>query len=120
MLHADKFEQSARDVDWLPIVGKEEWILLSKDLAISTNEPERFMLFESGVRAFLFSRQDLTADQMVAAFNTAVRRIERVARGQPAPFIARISPAGDVDVLWKLRADWRKARRRRFKIGPTD
>jgi hypothetical protein len=112
-LHDDHFPISAKDVDWLPEVGRRGWVVLSKDLNIRTNEPERRALLEANVRAFLFSQQEVPGHVMAAAFAKALRRIMNICRSHPAPLIARVSPSGTVEVLVALLREWRKSTRRK-------
>jgi hypothetical protein len=99
-------------VDWLPEVGRRGWIVLSKDLNIRVNEPERRALLEANVRAFLFSQQQVPGDVMAEAFVRALRRMANICRSHRAPVIARVSPTGAVEVLEGLLREWRKTRRR--------
>ena len=85
--------------------------MLSKDFNIASNTLERVTLFESGVRAFLLSQQDLSGPAQVAAFLRALRRIRNVAHSEPPPFIARVTPSGEVKVLADLKRAWKRGRR---------
>lgn len=91
-------------------------MVLTKDFSIATNALERITLFESGARAFLLSRQDLSGPDQVTAFLAALRRMRNVAHSEPAPFIARVLPSGEVKVLTELKRAWKRglrAQRRR-------
>lgn len=93
--------------------------MLSKDLNIASNALERITLFEAGARAFLLSQQDLSGPDQAAAFLRALRRIRNIARSEPPPFIARVSPSGEVKVLTELKRAWKRSRRgSRRKGGP--
>jgi hypothetical protein len=88
-------------------------VVLSKDLNIASNALERETLFRSGARAFLLSQQNLSGPAQVAAVLQALRRIRHIAVSEPPPFIARISPSGDVKVLTDLKRAWKRSRRAR-------
>jgi hypothetical protein len=85
--------------------------VLSKDFNIASNALERVTLFECGVRAFLLSQQDLSGPAQVTAFLQALRRMRNTARSEPPPFVARVSPSGDVRVLTELKRAWKRSRR---------
>ncbi|OFV82165.1 MAG: hypothetical protein A2W26_03040 [Acidobacteria bacterium RBG_16_64_8] len=110
-LHDDHFPPRTKDTDWLAEVARRGWIVLSKDFNIGSNALERVTLFECGVRAFLLSQQDLSGPAQVTAFLQALRRMRNIARSEPPPFIARVSPSGDVRVLTELKRAWKRSRR---------
>ena len=62
-IHADHFAPGTPDIEWLAIVGLKGWVVLGKDLAIRRKALERETLLESGVRAFLLTRQELTGQE---------------------------------------------------------
>ncbi len=109
--HSTHFSDNAKDSEWLPIVGKEGWIILSKDLGIRWNEVERDAIFETGARAFLLSEQDLSGAQMANAVTRALPRMLAICRSHQPPFIARITPSGHVTVLAGLYRSWKRRRR---------
>lgn len=96
---------------WVPEVARRGWVVLSKDLNIASNALERDTLFESGARAFLLSQQDLSGPDQVEAFLQGLRRIRNIARSERPPFIARVSPSGQVKVLTDLKRAWKRSRR---------
>jgi hypothetical protein len=112
-LHDDYFTPTTKDTEWLRAIGERRWILLSKDFSIARNELERITLFESGVRAFLLTEQDLPGSAMATAFVRAVRRMRHIARDERPPFIARVSASGKVKVLTELRRAWKRSRKTR-------
>jgi hypothetical protein len=111
-VHDACFPPGTKDTEWVPEIARRGWVVLSKDLNISSNALERITLFESGARAFLLSQQDLSGPAQVTAFLQALRRIRNIARSEPPPFIARVSPSGEVKVLTELKRAWKRGRRR--------
>jgi hypothetical protein len=111
-IHDDHFEQTAKDVEWLQVVGERGWVLLSKDEHIRTNEIEKEALATYKVTAFMLSRQDLTAEAMVRALSAALPRILNLLGSRRRPFVARVTPAGDVTVLTDVLKPLLKARYR--------
>lgn len=112
-LHDDHFAQNAKDVDWLKVIGRSGWVLLTKDERIRTNQIEQQALADHSVTAFLLSRQDLTAQDMVDAFTTALPRMRNLLSSRRRPFVARVSPAGTVVVLkdvLRVKSGYKKKR----------
>lgn len=97
-MHRDHFNENAEDVEWLPVVSNMGWIILSKD---QFNWIERRAIIYANGRAFLLRQGSLPGSEQVAIICGALRRMLRVLRGTPAPFIARIHLTGKVLVMPK-------------------
>ena len=96
-IHDDLFAQDARDQDWLPEVGKQGWIVLTKDSHIKHRLVERTALLESGVRAFVLVSGNVTGPEMAAIFVKALPRMKRFAAKHAPPFIAKIHRDGSIE-----------------------
>lgn len=94
--HDDEFAPNALDIEWLPEVGRQGWIVLTKDQAIGRNTIERIAVASSNVRLFMLNRQDFTGDQMIEIFCKAIGAMQNFIRKHPAPFIAKVNRAGEV------------------------
>lgn len=81
-MHRDYFADNANDVDWLPVVAREGWIILTKD---QFNWLERQAILNAVGRAFLLIPGGLTGAEQVAG---ALRRMLRLLQITPAPFVA--------------------------------
>jgi hypothetical protein len=108
VLHDEVFSQGTADEDWLPEVGRQGWILLTKDDRIRSTTAQREILIASGVRAFILSGANLPGPAMAKAFATASKRMLRVALGENRPFIARVTPTGEVRLLVRGRLGARR------------
>lgn len=97
-MHRDHFEEGADDVDWLPEVAKRGWVILSKD---QFNWLEREAIRNANGRAFLLVQGSLTGDEQVSIICGAMRRMLRILKATPAPFIARIYRAKRVLIISK-------------------
>jgi PIN like domain len=62
--HKDNFALDARDVDWLPQVGRRRWILITKDWRMLQRSVERGAMLAANVRAFVFREQRLRGEVM--------------------------------------------------------
>ena len=102
-IHDDHFPPDAPDEDWLREAGRQRWVVLTKDRAIRYRAPALAAIRASGVRMFVLTAGDLQGSEMAALFAKALDRIARMARRQPAPFIAKITKTGAVSVLLSAR-----------------
>ena len=74
-------------------------MLLSKDCHILTRAPEVIALLAANIHAFILKQgrnQELTGAQVGQAFVKAMPHILRLVRSQLPPFLARVTPSGDV------------------------
>ena len=95
-MHRDHFKEEADDPDWLPQVATRGWIILSTD---QFNYLEREAIRNAGGRAFLLMHGNMTGDEQVAIITSAMRRMLRILKSNPPPFIARIYRAKRVLIL---------------------
>jgi predicted nuclease of predicted toxin-antitoxin system len=113
-IHDRHFAQDARDAEWLPEVGRQGWVVLTKDHHIRTRQVELIALLSAGVAAFVLTAGDLSGPEMAQAFVRALPKMKRMLVGQPRPFIARVSPSGVVTLILRGLPRWlrRELRRR--------
>jgi hypothetical protein len=98
-VHDDHFAQNAPDTAWLSHVGRQGWIVLTKDKRIRTRLLERDALIRAGVAAFFVAPGDATAEQMARACVQALPAIARTVAALGNPLIAMITLRGRVQVL---------------------
>jgi len=104
VLHHEHFDPGTPDVEWLPRAAREGWVVLTKDQGIRRKAAEREILLGSGARDFILSGGNLTGAQMGQAFVAGLRRMARVACGEPGAFIATVSVSGIVKVIQRAQA----------------
>jgi PIN domain-containing protein len=83
------------DIDFLPRIAAEGWILLTKDKNIRRRPIEVETILNSEVRAFVLTASNLRSDEMAALLIRARRKIERICQ-QRGPFIFNITSMGNV------------------------
>lgn len=93
-LHRDHFADDAPDVEWLDVVGRRGWVVLTKDDAIRRNPLERRALLAANVRAFILTSQNMSGSDMAELVVRVLPRIEKLARSTPPPFIAVVGRSG--------------------------
>jgi hypothetical protein len=62
-LHRDHFQQGTKDEVWLGLVAANNWVILTADQHIRTNNLERQAVEESGARLFVLVSGNLTGEQ---------------------------------------------------------
>lgn len=78
------------DPDWLPIVGHNGWVVMTKDEAMQHNEIEKLAIKNARVRVFILVRGNLSGPEMASILVKALPSMTRVIRAHEPPFIARI------------------------------
>jgi predicted nuclease of predicted toxin-antitoxin system len=97
--HKEHFKHNAEDVEWLPFCGVRGWVVLTKDKAIRSNEVELIALIRAGVATFVITSGEMTGEDMANAYIKALPQIARFLKNKQRPFIARVSPEGEV-TMW--------------------
>jgi len=88
----DEFAGKA-DVDFLPIVGAREWVLVTKDKNVRRNQLEVNAILNAGVRAFVVTATGLNHQQISDLVSRAMPKIVRISR-QQGPFVYNITATG--------------------------
>ena len=98
-VHDELFPQDATDEEWLREVGRNGWIVLTKDKNIRFRELEKQALVSSKARAFVLTARDVTGAEMAQIFVGALPKMLKILERTPGPFLARVTRGGQVDLL---------------------
>jgi predicted nuclease of predicted toxin-antitoxin system len=98
-VHDDQFAPNAKDEEWLAEVGRRGWIVLTKDRRFHTRVLEIDAIARTKAKVFKLTAANIQGADMAAIFLKAIRKISRVAVGNPGPFIATVSKSGKVIVV---------------------
>ena len=101
--HGSHFDPGTEDTVWLPFVGKEGWVLLTKDKRIRFNELERSAIQRYRVREFYFTGGNYSGVEMAEMLVAALHGIARFCRLYDPPFIASISKSGHVSLRFPTK-----------------
>ena len=101
--HFEQFPQTEHDPEaddstWLREVGRRGWVILSKDQHLDRNQIELVALLESGAACFVLTAGSMTGHEMADAFLRAMPSIGKCLEKFPAPFVARLTAAGRVQM----------------------
>ena len=98
--HSAYFKPGALDEEWLSVVGRNRWAVLTCDKRIRYNQLERDKVLQHGIREFVFSSGNLSGPMMGEILKIAGRKMESLFSEYPPPFIAYISQSGNVAVRY--------------------
>jgi hypothetical protein len=100
--HRDNFPLDARDVDWLPTVGRRGWILVTKDWRMLQRPLEREAILAANVRAFIFRERNLRGEIMAQIIRVAMPRMLGAIDRYEAPFVFSLERDGTIQALSAL------------------
>jgi hypothetical protein len=101
--HGKHFEPGTADSVWLPFVGSNGWILITKDKNIRYNELEKDAIIQYRLREFYFVSGNLNKHDMARILATALPDIFRLCQREPPPFIASITKLGKIHLRYTRR-----------------
>jgi predicted nuclease of predicted toxin-antitoxin system len=104
--HSAWFRHDTPDTEWLPVAGKNKWVVLMRDQKIGTRRLELEALLNSRVKAFVLTTGELRNKENARIFINAMPAICNMVERLDFPFIARVSVNGAVKI-------WKSARRKR-------
>ncbi len=81
------------------MVGRERWVVLTKDRRIRYRNLERRALMQAGVAAFILTAGDLTGEEMAGVFVAALPTMKRFLAMHDPPFIAAITRGGRASLI---------------------
>lgn len=93
-VHIDHFAQNAPDTDWIPEVGRRDWVLITKDQEIRRNPLERGAYEVARVRGFVVTGKDMGGVDLAQLLVRCLPGMTRRAAGRLGPFLFTISRGG--------------------------
>jgi hypothetical protein len=92
------FTAGELDENWLPTAGRSGWIVISTDTRLWRRSVLREVLFRSGVRAFIFTENNLRGETRAQILAKALPKMREMVRDNPPPFVASLTTEGNVHV----------------------
>ncbi len=84
--------EGTKDPIWLPIAGREEWIVIMRDKHIRTRPGEKEAFIRAKLRAFcLTNAGNATRWQILELLVARWPRIEQIAGSEPGPYIYSVT-----------------------------
>src|ERR1051325_4441885 len=63
-VHLDHFAGNTPDAQWIPEIGRRDWVLITKDQDIRRNPLERAAYESAKLRGFIVTGKDMTGEQL--------------------------------------------------------
>jgi PIN like domain len=93
-VHIEHFEQNAPDTEWIPEVGRREWVLITKDQNIRRNPLERAAYQAAKLRGFVVTGKDMSGPELADLLVRSLPGMVRRAAGRRGPLLFSISRGG--------------------------
>jgi hypothetical protein len=103
--HGAHFPAGTEDSVWLPFVGGQGWILLTKDKRIRFNDLEKRTVIANRVREFYFTSGNFNGQEMAGLLAVALPEMFRLCKKHRPPFIASLTKAGNVHIRLQVEND---------------
>lgn len=100
-VHDNHFAPNAKDADWLSVIGKRGWIVLTKDERIRYRMIEQQAMMRASVAAFILTAGGVSGAEMANIFISALPKIRRFVTKYDRPFIASVTRSGAVMLIRK-------------------
>lgn len=97
--HDVHFPERTDDVDWLRLVSKHDWVVLTKDSEIKHRPLERAAVRRGKVRQFTYQSAQTKGEDMASAFVKALPKMKKLLKKHDGPFIAKVYKDGRVE-MW--------------------
>ncbi len=92
----DDFPHDTKETEWLPEVGRRDWLVISRDKKIRSRPGERRALIEAGVGCFLLTQKHpLTRWDYLKLIARALDDMLRIFEDTPRPFIYSVGRTGE-------------------------
>jgi hypothetical protein len=100
-IHDDHFVEDAPDHEWIARCAHEKWVIITGDIwGRGRKEAAQIAAVASGrARVFQLATNDIPSELWAQAILKAERKILKILKENKGPFIARITPGGDVALL---------------------
>ncbi|MGO9588612.1 MAG: hypothetical protein ACLP3K_01025 [Candidatus Acidiferrales bacterium] len=96
--HLTHFASGTPDHVWLPFVGQNQWVLLTRDQAIRYRNIEHSRVVRYNIREFVFKAGNLHKQELARVLIIAIPKMREVCRKYKPPFIASITKLGVVNM----------------------
>lgn len=91
----DQFPHNTKDIDWLPVAGQNDWLVIVRDKKIRTRPGERRSLVDNNVGCFIiYQAKNLTKWEYLKLIVGSLDKMEETFQSQPRPFICKIYSDG--------------------------
>lgn len=93
-VHLDHFPGDKPDPDWIPEVGRREWVLITKDRNIRRNPLERAAYESAKLRGFIVTGKDMDGKELAELLVRSLPGMVRRVADRKGPLLFTISRGG--------------------------
>lgn len=93
-VHLDHFKGDATDTEWIPEIGRKNWVLITKDQNIRRNPLERAAYETAKLRGFVATGKDMSGSELADLLVRCLEGMVRRAHKRPGPSLFAISRGG--------------------------
>ena len=90
----DHYPADAKDTDWLPRIGRDEWILLTRDNRVRFKPAELGAIKQHRVGAFFLGGKERSRWDLIQQVVRNWSRMNELAEKTARPFAFRVPPQG--------------------------
>jgi hypothetical protein len=98
-IHKAHFNSDCEDHVWIESVGRNGWIILTKDKHLRSRQIEVAALMKSNTATFVLANSNATGPQNAETFIKAMPQIFQFIQRFTRPFMAKITPNGSVELV---------------------
>jgi predicted nuclease of predicted toxin-antitoxin system len=99
-VHDDHFSTDAKDEDWLTAVGREGWVVLTKDKKIKYRMVELAAVVAANAKVFTLTAGSVQGSEMADIFVKAMPKIKAYVETNTPPYIVRVSKVGLLSTVY--------------------
>lgn len=96
----DRFAPDTRDAVWIPEVGAQGWVIVTKDTAMKRNPLEKRALLAANTAVFFFANGGLPGHRLGEALAHALPGMRRAIRRFDVPILGRVNATGEITVSY--------------------
>jgi hypothetical protein len=111
-VHNDHFRHDTPDAEWLPLVGRQNWVALTHDKRIRYRSLQSDLLMRAAVRTFILIGK-ATHQELAENFVRSMPKVRRFLERQPGPFIAKVQRNYGGVEMWLSKEQWATSRAKR-------
>lgn len=117
--HQEYYDRGTTDDVWLPFVGRNGWIVLTKDKRNRYNQWEKLAVQKFAVREFYFGSGNFTGKEMAESLVLALPELKRAYYAYAPPLVISIARSGAVTIVFDEHGSTHE-RRKAARIKSTE
>ena len=104
-VHDDHLPPDAPDEEWIALVGRKNWVAVTKDKNVRYRTAELEAIRKHSARVVVMRMKNATGSDIADALVKGRRRIARFTAKTPAPYVAGIQQSGAISAYKNIQAE---------------